>query len=151
MYHCHPCFGGAAPFGGAVTPFGGAAAPFGGAVAPITTTPPIVHPTKCCVTHTCSKTVVPHIHPTHIKHVHHQVVQSQHYFPQTHSAANVISPADPVYVGGFGPGGPLVSPLGPNVGPSVSPAMLPPGPNVGPSVSPAMLPPSPNVGGMFKK
>ncbi|MEI4830526.1 spore coat protein [Bacillus sp. FJAT-53711] len=167
MHHCHPCFGGAAPFGGAVSPFGGAApfggavSPFGGAVAPITTTPPIVHPTKCCETHTFSKTVVPHIHPTHMKHIHHQVVQSQHYFPQTNSAATVIDPADPVLVGGFGghyghhghhgPCGHHVSPFGPNMGPSVSPAMLPPGPNMGPSVSPAMLPPGPNVGGMFKK
>ena len=144
MYHCNPCFGGLGP------------------VSPVTIAPPVVHPTKCCETHTCSKTIVPHIHPTHMKHVHHQVVQSQHYFPQTNSSVNVIQPAPPTVVGGFGGpgfgpgvggfGGPgpgvggvggfggcapcgQVSPFGPNVSPAVSPA-----PNMGP-----------NVGGMFKK
>ncbi|MEH6890704.1 CotD family spore coat protein, partial [Bacillus sp. JJ864] len=80
MYHCNPCFGGL----------------------PTTTTCPIVHPTKCCETHTFAKTVVPHIHPTHMKHVHHQVVQAQHYFPQTNSNVNVIQPAPPTVVGGVG-------------------------------------------------
>ncbi|PEA55795.1 spore coat protein [Bacillus pseudomycoides] len=94
MYHCHPCFGGLGP------------------VSPVATTPPIVHPTKCCETHTFSKTVVPHIHPTHMKHVHHQVVQEQHYFPQTNSSVNVIQPAPPAFVGGFGGPGPAVGGIG---------------------------------------
>ncbi|PFK47384.1 spore coat protein [Bacillus cereus] len=146
MHHCHPCFGGHKPTG------------------PICTTPPVVHPTKQCVTHTFSTTVVPHIHPTHTTHVHHQQVKNQHFFPQTNSNVNVVNPVDPGFggpgsVGGFGGGcgpcghGPQVSPFGPgpNVGPQVSP--FGPGPNVGPQVSPFGPGPNvgPNVGGMFKK
>ncbi|SFI13314.1 MULTISPECIES: CotD family spore coat protein [unclassified Bacillus (in: firmicutes)] len=157
MYHCHPCFGG---------------------LSPVTTAPPVVCPTKCCETHTFSKTVVPYIHPTHTKHVHHQVVQAQHYFPQTHSNVNVIQPAPPTVVGGFGGPGPGVGGFGgpgpgvggfggpgPGVGgfggpgPGVGgfggcapcgPQVSPFGPNVSPAVSPAPNM-GPNVGGMFKK
>lgn len=149
MYHCHPCFGGVGP------------------VSPITIAPPVVHPTKCCETHTCSKTIVPHIHPTHMKHVHHQVVQSQHYFPQTNSSVNVIQPAPPTLVGGFGGPGPGVGGIGgfgPGVGgvggfgPGVGGVggcapcgqVSPFGPNVSPAVSPVPNM-GPNVGGMFKK
>ncbi|PEA83212.1 CotD family spore coat protein [Bacillus pseudomycoides] len=116
MYHCHPCFGGHKPVG------------------PICTTPPVVHPTKQCVTNTFSTTVVPHIHPTHTTHVHHQQVKNQHFFPQTVSNVNVVEPV----AGGFG--GPGVGGFGGACGhgPQVSP--FGPGPNVGP-----------NVGGMFKK
>ncbi|HDX9576685.1 TPA: spore coat protein [Bacillus pseudomycoides] len=151
MYHCHPCFGGP------------------GQVSPITTAPPVVHPTKCCETHTFSKTVVPHIHPIHMKHVHHQVVQAQHHFPQTNSSENVIQSAPPTFVGGFGGPGPGVGGFGP--GPGVggfggpgsvvggvggfggcSPCgqVSPFGPNVSPAASPAPNM-GPNVGGMFKK
>ncbi|MES9669302.1 CotD family spore coat protein [Bacillus pseudomycoides] len=124
MYHCHPCFGGHKPVG------------------PICTTPPVVHPTKQCVTNTFSTTVVPHIHPTHTTHVHHQQVKSQHFFPQTVSNVNVVEPVAPGFggpgVGGFG--GPGVGGFGGACGhgPQVSP--FGPGPNIGP-----------NVGGMFKK
>ncbi|MED4650394.1 CotD family spore coat protein [Bacillus pseudomycoides] len=101
MYHCHPCFGGHKPVG------------------PICTTPPVVHPTKQCVTNTFSTTVVPHIHPTHTTHVHHQQVKSQHFFPQTVSNVNVVEPVAPGFggpgVGGFG--GPGVGGFGgPGVG-----------------------------------
>ncbi|MDM5187846.1 CotD family spore coat protein [Bacillus sp. DX4.1] len=138
MYHCHPCFGGHAP------------------VSPISITPPVIHPTKQCVTHTFSTTVVPHVHPTHTTHVHHQQLKNQHLFPQTTSNVNVVDPGPLGPVGGFGGGpvggfgggpvggfgggcvpcghGPQISPYGP--GPNVSPF----GPNVGP-----------NVGGIFKK
>ncbi|MDP7978399.1 CotD family spore coat protein [Bacillus sp. WLY-B-L8] len=122
MYHCHPCFGGMGP------------------VSPISTTPPIVHPTKCCETHTFSKTVVPHIHPTHMKHVHHQVVQEQHYFPQTNSNVNVIQPAPPTVVGGFGGPGPGVGGFG-GPGPGVG-GFGGPGPGVG-----GFGGPGPGVGG----
>ncbi|HEK9102570.1 TPA: spore coat protein [Bacillus pseudomycoides] len=158
MHHCHPCFGRHKPTG------------------PICTTPPVVHPTKQCVTHTFSTTVVPHIHPTHTTHVHHQQVKNQHFFPQTNSNVNVVDPVAPGFggVGGFGGpggvggfGGPggfgggcgpcghghQVSPFGPgpNAGPQVSP--FGPGPNAGPNVSPFGPGPNagPNVGGMFKK
>ncbi|MCM3738146.1 spore coat protein [Bacillus cytotoxicus] len=141
----------------------------------MTTAPPVVHPTKCCETHTFSKTVVPHIHPIHMKHVHHQVVQAQHHFPQTNSSENVIQSAPPTFVGGFGGPGPGVGGFGP--GPGVggfgpgpgfggpgsvvggvggfggcSPCgqVSPFGPNVSPAVSPAPNM-GPNVGGMFKK
>ncbi|AIK36116.1 CotD family spore coat protein [Bacillus pseudomycoides] len=149
MYHCHPCFGGHKPVG------------------PICTTPPVVHPTKQCVTNTFSTTVVPHIHPTHTTHVHHQQVKSQHFFPQTVSNVNVVEPVAPGFggpgVGGFGGpgvggfGGPGVGGFGgPGVGGFGGPcghghhvSPYGPGPNVGPQVSP--YGPGPNVGGMFKK
>ncbi|MDC2865685.1 CotD family spore coat protein [Bacillus sp. BP-3] len=120
MYHCNPCFGG---------------------LSPVTTTPPIVHPTKCCETHTFSKTVVPHIHPTHMKHVHHQVVQAQHYFPQTNSSVNVIQPAPPTVVGGVGGFGPGVGGFG-GPGPGVG-GFGGPGPGVG-----GFGGPGPGVGGV---
>ncbi|MDM5154179.1 CotD family spore coat protein [Bacillus sp. DX1.1] len=88
MYHCHPCFGGHKP------------------VSPISITPPVIHPTKQCVTHTCSTTVVPHIHPTHTTHVHHQQLKNQHLFPQTTSNVNVVDSGQLGPVGGFG-GGPV--------------------------------------------
>ena len=133
MHHCHPCFGGHKPVG------------------PICTTAPVIHPTKQCVTHSFSTTVVPHIYPTHTTHVHHQQIKNQNFFPQTNSNVNVVDPGDPGSVGGFGGGcgpcgpGPNVSPFGP--GPNVSPF----GPNVGPNVSPFGPNVGPNVGGMFKK
>ncbi|PDY01457.1 spore coat protein [Bacillus pseudomycoides] len=133
MYHCHPCFGGHKPVG------------------PICTTPPVVHPTKQCVTNTFSTTVVPHIHPTHTTHVHHQQVKSQHFFPQTVSNVNVVEPVAPGFggpgVGGFG--GPGVGGFGGPCGHGHHVSPYGPGPNVGPQVSP--YGPGPNVGGMFKK
>ncbi|MGR3777651.1 CotD family spore coat protein [Bacillus paramycoides] len=125
MHHCHPCFGGQKPTG------------------PICTTAPVIHPTKQCVTHSFSTTVVPHIFPTHTTHVHHQQIKNQGFFPQTNSNVNVVDPGDPGFVGGVGGGfgggygpcghghhhhhhhGHQISPFGPNMGP--------------------------NVGGMFKK
>ncbi|MTH52118.1 spore coat protein CotH [Bacillus mangrovi] len=53
--------------------------------------PPIVHPTQCCMTNTCSTTVVPHIHPQHTTNVNHQMYQHLHYHPQTQSAVNEVS------------------------------------------------------------
>ncbi|PHC42172.1 spore coat protein [Bacillus pseudomycoides] len=133
MYHCHPCFGGHKPVG------------------PICTTPPVVHPTKQCVTNTFSTTVVPHIHPTHTTHVHHQQVKNQHFFPQTVSNVNVVEPVAPGFggpgVGGFG--GPGVGGFGGPCGHGHHVSPYGPGPNVGPQVSP--YGPGPNVGGMFKK
>ncbi|MEK4656095.1 CotD family spore coat protein [Bacillus sp. FSL H8-0534] len=139
MYHCHPCFGGHKPVG------------------PICATPPVVHPTKQCVTNTFSTTVVPHIHPTHTTHVHHQQVKSQHFFPQTVSNVNVVEPVAPGFggVGGFGGpgvggfGGPGVGGFGGPCGHGHHVSPYGPGPNVGPQVSP--YGPGPNVGGMFKK
>lgn len=52
---------------------------------------PIVHPTKCCVQHSYSTTIVPHIHPSHTTHVNHQMYQHNHYFPQTESMVNELS------------------------------------------------------------
>ncbi|MBJ8028639.1 spore coat protein [Bacillus cereus group sp. N21] len=123
------------------------------------TTPPVVHPTKQCVTNTFSTTVVPHIHPTHTTHVHHQQVKSQHFFPQTVSNVNVVEPVAPGFggpgVGGFGGpgvggfGGPGVGGFGGPCGHGHHVSPYGPGPNVGPQVSP--YGPGPNVGGMFKK
>lgn len=108
MHHCHPCFGGHKPTG------------------PICTTAPVIHPTKQCVTHSFSTTVVPHIFPTHTTHVHHQQIKNQNFFPQTNSNVNVVDPIDPGF-GGCGPcghghhhhHGHQISPFGP--GPNVSP------------------------------
>ena len=86
MHHCHPCFGGHKPTG------------------PICTTAPVIHPTKQCVTHSFSTTVVPHIFPTHTTHVHHQQIKNQNFFPQTNSNVNVVDPIDPGF-GGCGPCG----------------------------------------------
>lgn len=87
MHHCHPCFGGHKPTG------------------PICTTAPVIHPTKQCVTHSFSTTVVPHIFPTHTTHVHHQQIKNQNFFPQTNSNVNVVDPIDPGFGGGCGPCG----------------------------------------------
>ncbi|MGM0921588.1 MAG: CotD family spore coat protein [Bacillota bacterium] len=62
-----------------------------GPMGPAKMCPPIVHPTKCCVQHTFSTTVVPHIHPTHTTVVNHQNFQHKHYFPQTQSMVNQAS------------------------------------------------------------
>ncbi|WP_084157889.1 CotD family spore coat protein [Bacillus manliponensis] len=139
-HHCHPCHPCKPCFGGHKP------------VSPITTTPPIVHPTKHCETHTFSTTVVPHIHPTHTTHVHHQMIKNQHFFPQTHSNVNVVDPSDPGHVGGVWDNvGPQVSPFMPNVGPQISPFMPNVGPNVGPQILPTGPNVGPNVGGIFKK
>ncbi|MBA4536125.1 spore coat protein CotH [Bacillus aquiflavi] len=53
--------------------------------------PAIVHPTKCCMNHTFSKSIVPHIHPTHTTTVNHHLYEHQHYFPHSYSAANEVS------------------------------------------------------------
>lgn len=53
--------------------------------------PPIVYPTKCCVTHTCQKTIVPHIHPSHTTNVNHHRFDHLHYYPHTQSFANEVS------------------------------------------------------------
>jgi spore coat protein D len=147
--YCKPCFGGPSY----VSPV---------ATGPVMTTPPVVHPAKYCETHTFSTTVVPHIHPTHTTLVNHQMIQNQHYFPQTNSAVNQVQQTN---VPGYGPGpgvpyGPgAVAPYGPGPGgpygpgPQVAGAMTGPMPgmvagaatgNMGPNANPM-------VGGMFKR
>ncbi|WP_416826700.1 CotD family spore coat protein [Ectobacillus polymachus] len=108
------------------------------ATGPVMTTPPVVHPTKHCVTNTFSTTVVPHIHPTHSTLINHQMIQNQHYFPQTQSAYNTVQQTN---VPGYGPS-PLVAgamtgpfaPVSPYGGPSpmVAGAMAGPGMPYGP-------------------
>ncbi|MFD3446066.1 CotD family spore coat protein [Microbacteriaceae bacterium 4G12] len=146
------------------------------AVGPTNVTPPIVHPTQCCETHTFSNTIVPHIHPTHTTFVNHHMVQNQHYFPQTQSAANTIQETNvpgygpsPLVAGamagpmpgygpgpmpGYGPGpqvaGAMTGPMpGYGPGPQVAGAMT--GPMMKPMVSPATANANPMLGGMFKK
>lgn len=53
--------------------------------------PAVVHPTKCCVNHTFSNNIVPHIHPTHTKTINHVNYEHQHFFPQTQSVENVVT------------------------------------------------------------
>jgi spore coat protein D len=102
--------------------------------------PAVVHPTKCCVNHTFSTTVVPHIHPTHTTNVHHNMIQHKHFFPQTQSNVNQVSNqqfvcppgAAPGFGGpGFGPGpGPGFG--GPGFGPGPGPGFGGPGFGPGP-------------------
>jgi spore coat protein D len=88
--------------------------------------PAVVHPTKCCVNHTFSTTVVPHIHPSHTTNVNHQMYQHKHYFPHTESMVNEVSNQHfncpgPV-PGGFPGAGPGFGPgVAPGFGPGVAP------------------------------
>lgn len=54
--------------------------------------PAVVHPTKCCVTHTVQDVIVPHVFPTHTTHVNHHVFHQQNYFPHTESYVNQTDP-----------------------------------------------------------
>ena len=82
--------------------------------------PAIVHPTKCCVNHTCVNNMVPHVHPSHTTTVNHINYQHQHHFPHTQSVVNEVTSSDigpvpgPYHLQhqvlegpgpGFGPGG----------------------------------------------
>lgn len=58
---------------------------------PTNVLPAIVHPTKCCVNHSFSNNVVPHIHPSHTTNVHHTKFDHVHYFPHTQSSVNEVS------------------------------------------------------------
>ncbi|MFE8702184.1 CotD family spore coat protein [Cytobacillus sp. FJAT-54145] len=53
--------------------------------------PAVVHPTKCCVNHTFTNNVVPHIHPQHTTTVNHINFEHQHFFPQTQSVVNEVT------------------------------------------------------------
>lgn len=78
--------------------------------------PAVVHPTKCCVNHTFTTKVVPHIHPTHTTTVNHTNFEHVHYFPQSFSSVNqvthqnfaappsAVGPAMMGSPGGLGPG-----------------------------------------------
>ncbi|WP_226657637.1 CotD family spore coat protein [Guptibacillus hwajinpoensis] len=48
-------------------------------------TSPVVYPTKCCVKNHYYKHNVDHIHPTHIKNVHHHMYEHNHSYPLTES------------------------------------------------------------------
>lgn len=71
--------------------------------------PAIVHPTKCCTTHSFNNVVQPHIHPSHTTHVNHTNIQNQHYFPHTQSAVNQVTSTNmnmgpgPSVAGAFSP------------------------------------------------
>ncbi|QPC46657.1 spore coat protein [Mangrovibacillus cuniculi] len=82
--------------------------------------PAVVHPTKCCVTHSFDEVIVPHIHPTHTTNVNHTLYKHQHYFPQTASNVNEVSnqqfncggnPPGPGFPGAAAPG--FQGPAGP--------------------------------------
>ncbi|MDQ0271030.1 CotD family spore coat protein [Cytobacillus purgationiresistens] len=72
--------------------------------------PPIVHPTKCCVNHTCENVIVPHIHPSHTTNVNHINYQHEHFFPHTESCSTEVTNQQfaegPGGFGGPGFGGP---------------------------------------------
>ena len=111
--------------------------------------PAVIHPTKCCVNHTFSTTVVPHIHPSHTTTVNHQLFEHKHYFPQTFSAVNEVSnqqfncvgPMNPAPVPPVGPV-PPVAPVGPGFGPGPGPMGFGPGP-MGPMMGPGPMGPGP--------
>jgi spore coat protein D len=71
--------------------------------------PTVVHPTKCCVNHTFTNNVVPHVHPSHTTTVNHINYQHQHYFPHTQSAVNEVTHQH--FVAGPGPA-PAPGPFG---------------------------------------
>ncbi len=133
---CKPCFGGPNFVGPAAT-------------GPAFTAPPVVHPTKYCDTHTFSTTVVPHIHPTHNTLINHQMIQNQHYFPQTQSVLNTVSQTD---VPGYGPvpqvAGAATGPYGPGPGP-YGPGPGPYGGYPSPMVAGAMTGPMGGAPGMM--
>jgi len=96
--------------------------------------PAVVHPTKCCVNHTFSTTVVPHIHPTQITNVNHQMIQHKHFFPVTQSAVNEVSNQQFNCGPGPMPGGPGFGPgpgYGPRPGFGAPGAGMAPGPGFG--------------------
>lgn len=73
--------------------------------------PAVIHPTKCCVNHTFSNNIVPHIHPSHTTTVNHVNFQHQHYFPHSQSQVTQVThqhfaapPGQvPPFAGGCGP------------------------------------------------
>jgi spore coat protein D len=69
--------------------------------------PAVVHPTKCCVTHSQENFIQPHIYPSHTTHVNHQVIQHQNFYPHTDSFVNEVNQvvAPPMAGPGFVPGG----------------------------------------------
>ena len=79
---------------------------------------PIVHPTKCCVNHSFSNNVVPHIHPSHTTNVHHTNFDHVHYTTHTQSNVNQVTQQHhfggqlPAGYGGLGYGGPGYGGLG---------------------------------------
>ncbi|MBM7647948.1 spore coat protein D [Bacillus ectoiniformans] len=66
--------------------------------------PAVVHPTKCCQTHSYEKFIVPHIHPTHTTNVNTKMFQHQHYFPQTQSNVQQVQ-SQQLFCGGRPPFG----------------------------------------------
>ncbi|KON87281.1 Spore coat protein CotD [Sporosarcina globispora] len=78
--------------------------------------PAVVHPTKCCVTHSFQNIVVPHIHPTHHTHVNHINYENQHSYPHTQSTVNQVTQSNvnlgprPGVAGAYSPG------MGPGMG-----------------------------------
>nr|WP_295973265.1 CotD family spore coat protein [uncultured Bacillus sp.] len=79
---------------------------------PTTVCPAVVHPTKCCVNHTCQNVIIPHVHPLHTTTVNHINYQNQHHFPQSASVVNEVTNTDigavpglpPAPTAGFGAG-----------------------------------------------
>ncbi|MBG9542963.1 CotD family spore coat protein [Cytobacillus firmus] len=106
--------------------------------------PAVVHPTKCCVTHSFQNIVVPHIHPTHHTHVNHINYENQHSYPQTQSNVNQVTQSNvnmgprPGVAGACSPGmGPGMG-MGPGYGgpgTGVAGASTGMGPKQGPSFS----------------
>lgn len=97
--------------------------------------PAVVCPTKCCVNHTYSKTVVPVIHPTHTTNVNHMHTEYQHHYPHTQSVVNEVTSSSVNFPPTFVPG-PLPAPA-PGVlpGQAVGP-MGGPGPMMAPGYGP---------------
>ncbi len=105
--------------------------------------PAVVHPTKCCVTHSFQNVVVPHIHPTHHTHVNHVNYENQHSYPHTQSAVNEVTTSNvnvgprPGVAGAYSPGmGPGYG--GPGMG--MGPGYGAPGTGVAGAYSPGMGP-----------
>ncbi|SER12200.1 Inner spore coat protein D [Gracilibacillus ureilyticus] len=72
----------------------------------------VVHPTKYNQVHTCSESVVNHIHPSHTNCVNHHLVKNVHYYPHTTSNQYTV---DQINVNG-GPVPPMYNQMGMNPG-----------------------------------
>ncbi|MGM8214616.1 CotD family spore coat protein [Bacillaceae bacterium W0354] len=109
----------------------------------------IVYPVNENVVHTCSESMVEHVHPSHTTHVNHHLNKNMHLYPHSDSFVNTFESVD-LYGGsfevprpprptvGFGPMGPnMVEPMGPGAfGPNqfepMEPEFGPENPNMPP-------------------
>ncbi|MGM9985954.1 MAG: CotD family spore coat protein [Bacillaceae bacterium] len=127
---------------GAVAPYGpgmgygpGAVAPYGPGphmTGPVTYAQPVVHPTQYLENHTYHTTIVPHVFPSHLNTVNHNIIQCEASYPHTQSQCNVVTDMC------HGPG-PNVAPA--NIGPTLKGQQMAPT-NVSPTMKGQQMAPT---------